>query len=69
MLLTRVACIFISGSVTFVLLLLFSLVQQLEWAEACRWYFFAVFYRIPMVIVFQSKTIAAKRCQTSPRTG
>ena len=44
MLLTRVACIFISGSVTLVLLLLFSLVQQLKGAEACRWYFFAVFY-------------------------
>ena len=35
MLLTRVVCIFISGSVTLVRLLLFSLVQQLEGVEAC----------------------------------
>jgi len=39
--------------------------QQLEGAEACRWYLFDV-YRMSKVIIYQSKTIAVKWCQTSP---
>lgn len=35
--------------------LLVSLDQQLEGAETCHWYFFAVSYRIPKVIDCQSK--------------